>query len=152
MVDRFEDGGPGSDTDTGTNEYGDFVLEDVLGGGSVRSVDAESRHLLAVLKRDLIHTHGVEIVVELRLRLTGTKGVGKSASEVTNLANVNRNVRILGAGGNGKGMPLVVADFRAVEEQPLSRLVLHARLGELNLDGVYYLLAVVRQILTVHLP
>jgi hypothetical protein len=30
----------------------------------------------------------------------------------------------------------VVADFRAVEEEPLSRLVLHARLSELNLNSI----------------
>jgi hypothetical protein len=33
-------------------------------------------------------------------------------------------------------MPLVVADFWAVEEEPLSRLVLHAGLGELDLNGI----------------
>lgn len=89
-----------------------------------------------MLERDFVHAHGVEIVVELGLRLTGTKSVGKSASEVTDLADMDRDVRILGAGSNGKGMPLVIADFGAVEEQPLSRLVLHAGLGELDLDGV----------------
>src|SRR3712207_4052153 len=33
-------------------------------------------------------------------------------------------------------MPLVVADFWAVEEKPLSGLVLHAGLGELNLNSI----------------
>jgi hypothetical protein len=49
---------------------------------------------------------------------------------------VDRNVRVVGAGSDGKWMPLVVADFRAVEEEPLSWLVLHAGLGELNLNGI----------------
>jgi hypothetical protein len=37
-------------------------------------------------------------------------------------------------------MPLVVADIRAVEEKPLSRLVLHAGLCELNLNSIYRVL------------
>jgi len=67
VVDGLEDRGPGCHTDTGTDEHGDFVLEDVFCGGSVRSINLEARHLLAVLKRDLVHTHRVELIVELRL-------------------------------------------------------------------------------------
>lgn len=37
-------------------------------------------------------------------------------------------------------MPLVVADFWAVQEEPLARLVLHAGLGELDLDSIWMLL------------
>lgn len=59
VVDGLENRGPGSDTNTGTDEHGDFVLENVLGRCSVRSVDAERRHLLAVLKSDFVHAHGV---------------------------------------------------------------------------------------------
>jgi hypothetical protein len=137
VVDGLENRSPGCDTDTGSDEHGDFVLEDVFGGRSVGSVDAESRHLLAVLESDLVHAHGVELVVELGLRLAGTKGIGKGAGEVTDLTDVNGNVVVVRARGDGKGMPLVVADFRAVEEEPLSGLVLHAGLGELNLNGIY---------------
>lgn len=90
-----------------------------------------------MLKCDLVHAHGVELVVELGLRLTSTESIGKCASEVTNLAHVNRDVRVVGAGSDGKWMPLVVADIRAVQEKPLSGLVLHAGLGELNLNGIY---------------
>jgi uncharacterized protein YprB with RNaseH-like and TPR domain len=52
------------------------------------------------------------------------------------LTDVDRDVGVVRAGGDGKGMPLVIADFRAVEEEPLAGLVLHARLDKLNLDGV----------------
>jgi len=45
------------------------------------------------------------------------------------------------AGCDGKGVPLVVADFWAVEEQPLAWLVLHAGFGELDLHGVCMFLA-----------
>jgi hypothetical protein len=40
-------------------------------------------------------------------------------------------------------MPLVVTDVGAVQEKPLSWLVLHARLRELYLDSIYSLLAAV---------
>ena len=140
MVDGLENRGPGRDTDTGTDEDCDFVLEDVLCRGSVGTVNAESGHLLTVLKRNLVHAHGVELVVKLGLRLTSAESISKSAGEITDLTDVNRNVRVIGAGGNGKWMPLVVTDIRAVEEKPLSRLVLHAGLGELNLNSICSLL------------
>jgi hypothetical protein len=59
------------------------------------------------------------------------------------LTDVDGDVVVVRAGRNGKWMPLVVADFWAVEEEPLSGLVLHAGLSELNLNSVYYLLAMV---------
>lgn len=136
VVDGFENRGPGCDADTCANQDGDFVLEDVFGGGTVRTVDAQGGHLLAVLQRDFVHAQRVELVVELALGLTGTKGVSKGASEVTDLADVDRDVRVVGAGCDGERMPLVVADFWAVQKQPLSGLVLHAGLGELDLDSV----------------
>lgn len=68
--------------------------------------------------------------------MSGAKRVGEGASEVTDLADVDGDVGVVRAGCDREGMPLVVADFRAVEEQPLSGLVLHARLGELNLNSV----------------
>ena len=49
---------------------------------------------------------------------------------------MDRDVRVVGAGRDGKWMPLVIADIRAVEEKPLSGLVLHARLGELDLNSI----------------
>jgi hypothetical protein len=136
VVDGFEDGCPGCHANTGSNQDGDFVLEDVFSGGSIGSVDLEAGHGLTVLEGDFVHAHGVELVVKLGLRLTGTKSVGKSTGEVTDLANVDRDVRVVGAGSDRKWMPLVIADFRAVEKEPLSWLVLHAGLGELNLHGI----------------
>jgi hypothetical protein len=96
-----------------------------------------------MLKGDLVHAHRVELVVELGLRLTSAESIGKRAGEVTDLTDVDGDVVVVRARGDGKGMPLVVTDFRAVEEEPLSRLVLHARLGELNLNSVYQSLAMV---------
>jgi hypothetical protein len=141
VVDGLENRGPGCDTNTGTDEDGDFVLEDVLSGRSVRSVNLEAGHLLTVLQRNFVHAHGVKLVVQLGLRLSSTKSIGKSAGKVTDLADVDRDVRVVGAGGNRKWMPLVVADLWAVQEKPLSWLVPHARLLELNLNGIYFELA-----------
>jgi hypothetical protein len=141
VVDGLENRGPGCDTNTGTDEDSNFVLKDILSGGSVGSVNLETGHLLAVLERNLVHAHGVKFIVQLRLRLSSTKSIGKSAGEVTDLADVDGDIWVVGARSNRKWMPLVVADFRAVEEEPLSWLVPHARLLELNLDGVYFELA-----------
>lgn len=136
VVDGLENRGPRCYTNTSTDEDSDFVLEDVFCGGSIGSIDLEAGHSLAVLKRNLVHAHGVELIVQLRLRLSGTKSIGKSASKVTNLADVDGDVGVVGARCDRKGMPLVVADLRAVEEEPLSWLVLHAGLSELDLHSV----------------
>jgi hypothetical protein len=148
VVNGFEDRGPGCDADTGTDQDGDFVLEDIFCGGSVGSVDLQAGHGLAVLQRNLVHAHGVELVVQLGLRLSGTKSIGKSAGKVTDLANVDGDVGVVGAGSDRKWMPLVVADIWAVEEKPLSRLVLHAGLSELNLNSICFGLADVQAQIT----
>lgn len=54
VPDVFEDAGPGGDADARADEDGDFVVEDVFGGGAVRAVDADRRHGLVVLQRDLV--------------------------------------------------------------------------------------------------
>jgi hypothetical protein len=91
---------------------------------------------LPVLQRDFVHAHGIKLVVQLGLRLPGSEGVGESAREVADLADVDGDVVVVRAGSDCKGVPLVVADFWAVEEEPLAWLVLHAGFGELDLDGV----------------
>ena len=60
MPDVLQDRGPGCHADAGTDEDGDFVFEDVFGGGSVRPVDAEGGHHLSVLEGDFVHAHGIE--------------------------------------------------------------------------------------------
>lgn len=136
MVDGLENRGPWGHTNTGTDEDSDFILEDVFGGSSVGTVDTERRHLLAVLQRNLVHAHGIQLIVKLGLRLPGAQGIGKCAGKVTDLTDVHRDVGVLRARSDGEWMPLVVADFWAVEEKPLTRLVLHAGLCELDLDSV----------------
>lgn len=136
VVDGLENRRPRRDTNTSTDENRDFILKHVLSGSSIGSVDTESGHLLAVLKSNFVHAHGVELVVKLGLRLTRAKSISKSASEISNLSDVDGNVRIVGARGDCEWVPLVVADFWAVKEQPLAGLVLHARLSELNFDGI----------------
>jgi hypothetical protein len=100
-----------------------------------------------MLQRDFVHAHGVQLVVELRLRLTSTESICESAGEITDLTDVHRNVWVVRAGSDGKRMPLVVADLWAVEEKPLSGLVSHAGFGELNLNSVCSLLVSFRNML-----
>ena len=63
MPDVLEDRCPGGDADTGTDEHGDFVVEDIFGGSTIGSVDADARHALAGLESDFVHAHGVKAVV-----------------------------------------------------------------------------------------
>lgn len=135
----LENGSPGSDTNTSTNQNSNLVLEHVLGGGSVRSIDLNRRHLLTVLQSDLIHSHGVDSLVHLSLSSASTDCVTKCASEVTDLTNVDRHIGIVGARGNGERVPLVLGNRGKLDEQPLSSLVLEGRLGELNLDHICYI-------------
>ena len=60
VPDVLQDRGPGCHADAGTDEDGDFVFEDVFGGGSVRPVDAEGGHHLSVLEGDFVHAHWIE--------------------------------------------------------------------------------------------
>lgn len=90
-----------------------------------------------MLQRDLVHAHGVQVVVQLRLRVASAKDVAELAGEVADLTDVDGDIRVVWARGDGEGMPLVVGDGWAVEEEPLAGLVAHAGLGELDLDGVW---------------
>ena len=67
MPDVFEDAGPGGHADAGADQDGDLVVEYILCWGTVGTVDTELGHLLAVLKRDLVHAHGIQSVVFLGL-------------------------------------------------------------------------------------
>lgn len=107
MPDVLKNSSPGCDTDTGSDEDGDLVVEDVFGGGTVRAVDAKKGHLLAVLERDFVHTAWVDAVIELGLRGPSSEGVTELPGEVTDLADVNGDVGVKGAGCNGKRMPLL---------------------------------------------
>jgi len=136
VPDAFENGGPGRDADAGADEDGDLVVEDVFGGGAVGAVDAQARHGLPVLQRDLVHTHGVEGVVVFGLGGPGAEGVAEGAREVADLADVHADVGVEGAGGDGEGVPLGGGDGGDVEHQPLAGFVFQGGLGELDLHGV----------------
>ena len=49
---------------------------------------------------------------------------------------MDANIGVEWAGGDGEGVPLLPGHGGDVDEEPLARLVLHARLGDLQLDGV----------------
>lgn len=136
VPDVLEDAGPGGDADAGADEDGDFVVEDVFGGGAVGSVDADVRHGLVVLQRDLVDARWVEAVEFLGLRGAAPEGVADVARPVADLAHVNADVGVEGAGGDGEGVPLGGADRGDVDEQPLPGFVPHRRFLELDLHGV----------------
>lgn len=132
----FEDGSPGRDADASADQDGDFVLEDVLGGGSVRSVDAKTRHLLAILQCYFVHAHGVYAIVELCLRATSACCVTEGASEISDLSYVYGHVGVEGAGRDCERVPLVFGDGRNLQEEPLASLVFERWLVELDLDDI----------------
>lgn len=94
VPDVFENGGPGCNTDTCADEDGDFVFKDVLCWCTVWSVDAQAGHLLAVLEGDFVHAHGIDAVVEFSLSVTGTKGVTERLRKISDLADVDGDVRV----------------------------------------------------------
>lgn len=136
MPDVLENRSPRSYTNTSTDEDSNFVLKNILSRGTVRSINAEARHLLAVLQSDFVHAHGVDTIVELRLSRASTECVTESAGEVTNLTHVNRDVGVEWARGDGKGVPLVLGDRGHLKEEPLTSLILERGLVELNLDDI----------------
>jgi len=136
VPDVFEDGRPRRDADTGADQDGNLVVEDVFGGGAVGAVDAQAGHLLPVLEGDLVHAHGVEGVVVFGLGGPGTEGIAEGAREVADLTDVDADVGVEGAGGDGEGVPLRGGDGGHVEHDPLAGFVFHGWLGELDLHGV----------------
>ena len=136
MPDVLENGCPRSNTDTGTNENRDFILENVFSGGTIRPIDTEARHLLSILKSNLIHTHRVNSIVKLGLSATGTESITQGLGEITNLANVNRDIRVEGARGDCKRVPLVLRDGGDLKEEPLASLVSERGLVKLDLNNI----------------
>lgn len=116
MPNVLENGRPRSDTDTSSDQHRNLILEHILGRGTVWPVDLDRRHLLAVLKGDLVHSHGVDTFVQLSLSRTSTDGVTECACKVADLTNVDRHVRIVRAGCDGERVPLVFGDCRKLDE------------------------------------
>ena len=136
VVDVFEDSGPWGNSNTGTDQDGDFVVKDVFGWCSVWSVDADGGHFLSVLESNFVDCVGV-LVVEFCLGVACSESVSESTSEISYLTDVDGDVGVKWAGGDGKWMPLLCGDGRDVKEEPLSRLVFHRWLRELDLHGIY---------------
>lgn len=132
----LQDRGPRGDADTGADEYGNLVIEDVLRGGAVGTIDPQAGHLLAILQGDLVHAHGVDALVQLGLSRARADGVAESSGKITDLAHVDGNIGIERARRDGERVPLVLGNGRDLEEEPLAGLVLEGRLVELKLDNV----------------
>lgn len=96
MPDVLQDRGPWRDSDAGADENSDLVLEDVLSGSTVGSVDAQLRHFLTVGKSDLVHAHGVETVIFLSLFGTTSESITKSFGEVSHLADMHGDIWVEG--------------------------------------------------------
>lgn len=138
VPDILEDRGPWCDADAGSDEDGDFVFEDVFGGCTIWPVDAEFRHHLPVLEGDFVHAHWVEGFEVFRLCGTASQCVCKGASEVTYLADVDADVGVEGAGGDGEWVPLGTGHVWDLDKEPLACFVFHAWFVELDFYGSYF--------------
>lgn len=136
VVDVFENGCPRGDANASADQNGNFVVEDVFGRRSIRTVNADRWHGLAILQCDFVHAHGIQGIVFFRLGRAGAEGITESAGEVANLADVDRDVVVKGAGGDGERVPLSGGDVGDVEEEPLAGFVLHARFRELDFQRI----------------
>ena len=133
VPDGLEDGGEGGHTDTGTDEDGDLVLEDILRGRSKGTINvhprqhpAESRVGIRLL---VVNTHNLALVGGLLVPVAAQRS-GHSASEVTNTSHVDGDVVFLRSTGQSERVVLPQRDGGAAEENVLSG----ARLGVLLLD------------------
>jgi hypothetical protein len=142
----FEDGSERGYTDTGTNKDSDLRVKDVFGRRTVGSIDAHMRKGARTVNLDEVSTGGQESIAFLGTfdsllshfgdnRGANSKTIAKGTSEISDLTNVDRDVRILRCGGDGKGMPLEFGDFGNLDEQPLSRSVLEAVLENTEFHG-----------------
>ena len=138
VVNILEDRGPWRDADAGADEDGDFVVKDVFRGGTIGPVDADVWHGLAVLQRNFVHPHGIQGVIVFGLGGARTQSVAERPGEVTDLPDVNGDVVVKGAGGDGERMPLGGGDGGDVKEKPLPSFIPfhHAGFDKLNLQRV----------------
>jgi hypothetical protein len=64
------------------------------------------------------------------------ESVCEVAGEVSELADVDGEVGVKGAGGDGEGVPLLAGDGGAVDEDPLAGFVVKRGFVDLDLDGI----------------
>src|SRR5256885_350527 len=94
MPNILQDGCPGCNTNTCADQHGDFIFEDVLGGGTIGPVNTQFWHGLAVLQSNFVHSVRIEAFKILRLSGTTAEGVSQCAGKISNLADMYTNVRV----------------------------------------------------------
>lgn len=138
----LENGGKGSDTDTGSDQDSDLDIKHILSRGAERTVDAnggESESAVAIEFDEVSTCRSIILLLGALHRGRGhgsndrwadTETVAKSTGEVTDLSDVDRNIGIFGGRGDGERMPLEPGDFWDLDEEPLACSVLEARLDD----------------------
>lgn len=151
VPDMLEDGCKGCDTDTSANKDRNLTVEHILGRGTVRTVNSDSGKGVGTVGVKLDKISAVaEYVVIFFLRTlhgcfghrsdygrTSTKAFTESMSPVTNLTNMDGDVRVLGGRGDGEGVPLKTRDIRNLDEDPLTRCIFEAGLDDTEFHGTY---------------
>lgn len=142
------------DTDTCTDKDGNLGLEDILGGSTIRTIDTNGWERTAdsswIKLNEITSTTNEAILDRLVILLRGLhrglrnggddagcspNPLSEGTGEVTNLADVYRDIGVLGGGCDGEGMPLESRDVGALEEQPLASGVLEAGFYDTELHG-----------------
>lgn len=122
-----------------------FMLEHVLRRGTVRTVDPEHRHQPRRDRRARV-VHKLALAVPLLLALPvrttrdllrelgrASEPLAKSTRKVAHLADVHRDVGVVGRGGDREGVPLECRDLGYGEIQPLACDVREGGLVEADL-------------------
>lgn len=89
-----------------------------------------------VLEGDFIDARGIEAVELFGLGRTAAESVTNGAGPIADLADVDANIGIEGAGGDCERVPLRGADGGNVDQQPLASFVLHRGLRELDFHRI----------------
>jgi hypothetical protein len=124
VPDTLQNRGEWRDTNTGTDQYGNFELEHILGCRTKWTIDVHSGQNLAECNLFTASTFFASFLVGLSPFEIATKCLSDRAGKVADHTHVYRNVVLFGCARKGEGMVLPDRDFRATHENVLFTLVL----------------------------
>jgi len=149
IPDVLQDRSEGGDTNTCTNEDSNFNLENVFSGSTVRAIDPDNRQgtgrACGIKLNEVATGSSVRVVLFVALhgslsesrdnRRTSADAISESLSPVSNLTDMDRNIRIIGSGSDSEWMPLPAGDVGNLNKEPLASDVFETRLNNTELHG-----------------
>lgn len=133
IPDGFEDGSKRGNPNACPKEYGDLVLEDILGCTPKGSIDVDTREKPIDLPPPGAH-HGSSVTGHvLPIIKVNSEGVGQVHGPVADETDVDGDKVLLWGAGQGERMPLDQTDLWATEEDVLTSLEVQVLLTHLHL-------------------